>query len=136
MTRTLLIDTDGGSDDVVALIMALRAPDIRVPAITIVAGNVPAEQATQNVLFTVELCGRDTPVCMGAAKPLVRELVTAQWFHGKDGLGDHGYAPRSLLVDSRHGVDAIIEWGLTNPGNEIVTPATLTNGGRASAPQT
>jgi len=57
MTRTLLIDTDGGSDDVVALIMALRSSEVRVPAITIVAGNVPVEQATQNVLYTAELCG-------------------------------------------------------------------------------
>src|SRR5215470_8109480 len=127
MTRTLLIDTDGGSDDVVALIMALRAPDIRVPAITIVAGNVPVEQATQNVLYTVELCGRDTPVCKGAAKPLLRELVTAQWFHGNDGLGDHGYAPKSRRADPKHAADAIIESALSNPGIEILTLGPLTN---------
>src|SRR5215813_7235009 len=127
MTRTLLIDTDGGSDDVVALIMALRSTDVRVPAITIVAGNVPVEQATQNVLFTVELCGTDTPVCAGARKPLLRELVTAQWFHGKDGLGDHGYAPVSRRADSRHAIDAIIQSVLENPGIEILTLGPLTN---------
>lgn len=127
MTRTLLIDTDGGSDDVVALIMALRSHDVRVPAITIVAGNVPVEQATQNVLYTVELCGADIPVCMGAARPLLRELVTAQWFHGKDGLGDHGYAPKSRRTDSRHAADAIIECVLADPGIEILTLGPLTN---------
>jgi purine nucleosidase len=127
MTRTLLIDTDGGSDDVVALIMALRSSEVRVPTITIVAGNVPVEQATQNVLYTVELCGADTPVCAGAAKPLLRELVTAQWFHGKDGLGDHGYKPASKRADLRHAVDALIQSALANPGIEILTLGPLTN---------
>ena len=127
MARTLLIDTDGGSDDVVALIMALRSPAVRVAAITVVAGNVPVEQATQNTLYTAELCGSEIPVHIGAARPLARELVTAQWFHGKDGLGDHGYAPASLQADSLHAVDAIIETALVNPGIEIITLGPLTN---------
>src|SRR5215469_5613241 len=127
MTRTILIDSDGGSDDVVGLIMALESPDVHVAAITVVAGNVPVEQATRNILYTVELCEADTPVCVGAGKPLARELVTAQWFHGEDGLGDHGYAPSSRPADSRHAVDAIIESALANPGIEIVTLGPLTN---------
>src|SRR5215510_14570824 len=127
MTRTFLIDTDGGSDDVVALIMALRSPDVRVAAITTVAGNVPVEQATQNVLYTVELCGAETSVYAGTAKPLVQELQTARWFHGKDGLGDHGYAPKSRQPETTHGVDAIIQATLTNPGIEIVTLGPLPN---------
>ena len=57
MSKTFLIDTDTASDDAVALIMALRAPDVRVVGITRVAGNVPVEQATRNALYTVELCG-------------------------------------------------------------------------------
>jgi purine nucleosidase len=127
MTRTLLIDTDGGSDDLVALIMALRSSDVRVSAITVVAGNIPVEQATRNVLCAAELCGAQTPVCTGAERPLLRELVTAQWFHGKDGLGDHGYGPASRQADSRHAVDAIIENVLLNPGIEVVTLGPLTN---------
>src|SRR5690349_15525684 len=91
--RPLLIDTDTASDDAVALIMALRSPKADVKAICTVAGNVPVEQATQNALYTVELCGADVPVYRGAARPLTRELHTATWFHGQDGLGDHGYAP-------------------------------------------
>jgi len=127
MTRTLLIDTDGGSDDVVALIMALRSTDIRVAAITTISGNVPVQQATQNVLYTVELCKEEMPVFAGAAKPLARELVTAQWFHGSDGLGDHGYAPSLRRADTRHAVEGIIKTVLSNPGIEILTLGPLTN---------
>jgi purine nucleosidase len=127
MARAFLIDTDGGSDDVVALIMALRSRDLRVAAITTVAGNVPLGQATQNVLYTIELCGVETPVYAGAERPLVRELVTAQWFHGTDGLGDHGYAPKSRQAESAHAVDAIVETVLLNQGIEIVTLGPLTN---------
>jgi purine nucleosidase len=127
MTRTFLIDTDGGSDDVVALIMALRSPEARVAAITTVAGNVPVVQATRNVLYTVELCGAQAPVFAGAERPLVQELETAQWFHGKDGLGDHGYAPKARQAEATHAVDAIIQTILANPGIEIVTLGPLTN---------
>ena len=122
-----MIDTDGGSDDVVALIMALRSRDVRVAAITTVAGNVGVEQATQNVLYTVELCEAETPVYLGAAGPLVRELVTAQWFHGKDGLGDHGYTPKARKAEKTDAVDAMIQTVLANPGIEILTLGPLTN---------
>src|ERR1700757_542264 len=91
--RSIVIDTDTASDDAVALIMALRSPTVEVKAITTVAGNVAVEQATRNALFTVELCGADVPFFSGAAKPLKRELQIADWFHGQDGLGDHGYTP-------------------------------------------
>jgi purine nucleosidase len=91
VTRAFLIDTDTASDDAVALIMALRAPDVRVVAITTVAGNVPLPQATRNALYTVELCGAKVPVYAGADKPLLRAYQNATWFHGRDGLGDHNY---------------------------------------------
>jgi purine nucleosidase len=127
MTRTLLIDTDGGSDDVVALIMALRSSDVHVSAITAVAGNVPVEQATLNLLCAVELCEAQVPVWVGAKRPLSRELVTAQWFHGRDGLGDHGYAPMSRRAESGPAVDAMIRTILASPGIEVVTLGPLTN---------
>ena len=69
MPRAFLIDTDVASDDAVALIMALRAPDVRVVAITTVAGNVEVEQATRNALYTAELCGANVPVFTGAGSP-------------------------------------------------------------------
>ena len=76
-----------------ALIMALRSPLVEVLAITVVAGNVDVEQGTQNALYTAELCAADVPVFKGAAAPLTRPLEDASWFHGRDGLGDHGYQP-------------------------------------------
>ena len=76
--RKLIIDTDCGSDDAVALIMALKSREVSVEAITTVGGNVPMELATQNALMTMEITGAQMPpLYAGAAKPLFRELVTA-----------------------------------------------------------
>jgi purine nucleosidase len=127
VTRTFLIDTDTASDDAVALIMALRAPDVQVSAITVVAGNVDLEQATRNALYTVELCGASVPVYAGAAKPLVRAYQNATWFHGRDGLGDHNYPAPQQLARENHAVDAIIETIEANPGVVLVTLGPLTN---------
>ena len=127
MSRTFLIDTDTASDDAVALIMALRAPDVRVAAITVVAGNVPVEQATRNALYTAELCGSHVPVYSGAAKPLVRTYQNATWFHGRDGLGDHGYPAAKRPPEPNHAVDAIIETIEANRGLVLVTLGPLTN---------
>src|SRR6202048_1435219 len=121
------MDPDAASDDAVALIMALRSREVRIAAITVVAGNVPVTQATSNALFTVELCGADVPVYSGAEAPLLRKLVMADWFHGADGLGDHGYKPTKRRAEARHGVDALIETVRENPGIEIVTLGPLTN---------
>lgn len=125
--RPILIDTDTASDDAVALIMAMRSPSVEIKAITTVAGNVPVEQATRNALFTVELCGAEVPVYSGAAKPLQRELQTASWFHGQDGLGDHGFAPSVHAPASGDAVDVLIEAVLSTPGIEIITLGPLTN---------
>jgi purine nucleosidase len=125
--RVFLIDTDTASDDAVALIMALRAPDIRVVAITTVAGNVPVLQATRNALYTVELCGTNVPVYTGADKPLLRMYENATWFHGRDGLGDHNYPAPRRTATTKHAVDAIIEAVEANPGIVVVTLAPLTN---------
>jgi purine nucleosidase len=125
--RPFLIDTDTASDDAVALIMALRAPDVEVKAITTVAGNVPVEQSTKNALYVVELCGSDVPVYAGADKPLLRTYQNATWFHGRDGLGDHGYPAPKKAAQTLHAADAIIETIDANPGLVIVTLAPLTN---------
>jgi purine nucleosidase len=125
--RKLLIDTDTASDDAVALIMALRSPDVSVLAITVVAGNVPVEQATENALYTVELCASTVPVFSGAAAPLIRPLEDAVWFHGRDGLGDHGYQPASHTAAAGFAVDAIVRTVAGNPGIEIITLGPLTN---------
>jgi purine nucleosidase len=125
--RPFLIDTDTASDDAVALIMAMRAPDVQVVAITTVAGNVPVEQSTRNALYVVELCGAQVPVYAGADKPLLRPYQNATWFHGSDGLGEHGYAAPHRAAEPLHAVDAIIQTVEANPGLVIVTLAPLTN---------
>lgn len=127
MSRKFIIDTDTASDDAVALIMALRWPDVEVEAITTVAGNVPVEQATKNALYTVELCGKDVPVYKGADRPLLREAVTATWFHGNDGLGDMNYPAAKRQAEAKHGVQALIDTIRANPGIVLVTLGPLTN---------
>lgn len=107
--RRFLIDTDTASDDAVALVMALRNPDILVEAITVVAGNVPLDQAVQNALYTVELCGNDVPVHPGASRPLEIDLETAQQTHGLDGMGDIGLPLSGRLPANGHAVDIIVE---------------------------
>jgi purine nucleosidase len=126
-SRKILIDTDTASDDAVALIMALRSPGVRVLAITVVAGNVSVEQGTKNALYTVELCESTVPVFTGAATPLTRPLEDASWFHGQDGLGDHGYQPAKRSAEQEFAVDAMIRTVRENPGIEMITLGPLTN---------
>jgi purine nucleosidase len=126
--RHFLIDTDTASDDAVALIMALRSPDVEVVAITTVAGNVDVQQATRNALYTAELCGSIVPVYTGAEKPLKREHQSADWFHGRDGLGDHGYhASIRRGVEKLEAAEAIVEAVEGHPGIVMVTLGPLTN---------
>jgi len=129
MTIPFLIDTDAGSDDAVAILMALRHPEIDVRAITVVAGNVPLDQGVVNALYFSELCDADVPVFAGADRPLLREYVSADWFHGADGLGDWGdrYKPRRSRAQEGHAVDAIIETARSTPGLVITTLGPLTN---------
>lgn len=129
MTRPLLIDTDAGSDDAVAILMALRHPDLDVKAITVVAGNVPLEQGVKNCLFFIELCASDVPIYGGCPRPLIREHAPADWFHGADGLGEQGdrFTPRYAQAQATHAVDAIIETVRANPDISIITLGPLTN---------
>ncbi len=133
MPRVLLIDTDTASDDAVALMMALQAPDVRVAAITTVAGNVDVEQATRNALYTVELCEAEVPVYRGAEQPLARPHQSATWFHGRDGLGDHGYLPSRRAAEPQPAVDAMIAAVESHPGLVLVTLGPLTNLAQALA---
>src|SRR5271166_4047644 len=125
--RNFLIDTDTASDDAVAIIMALSAPDVRVLALTTVAGNVGIEQATRNALLTAEICDVEVPVFVGAAAPLIRAHEHAHWFHGADGLGDHGYPAPKRAPEREHAVEAILHLADKNPGLTLVTLGPLTN---------
>jgi purine nucleosidase len=88
--KLIIIDTDTGVDDALAIILALRSPELRVEAITTVAGNVEVEKCTRNCLLLLDLLQpkRFPVVAQGATKPLVRRLVTAPEVHGDDGIGD------------------------------------------------
>ena len=126
--RRLVIDTDTASDDAVALMMALRHPGVDLEAITVVAGNVDIDQAVQNALFVVELCGKTVPVYRGAAMPLVQDLVTAQDIHGSDGMGDVGLPVSGRAPAEGHAVDVLIDTFLDRPGEiDLVTLGPLTN---------
>jgi purine nucleosidase len=127
MPRKFLIDTDTASDDAVAILMALRWPDVQVEAITVVAGNVPLAQAVTNALYTTELCGAAVPVYPGADKPLIREYEHAQAFHGNDGMGNQHYPAPQRAPETQHGVDALIDTVRANPGITVVALGPLTN---------
>lgn len=126
--RKFIIDTDTASDDAVALVLALRQPDIDVKAITVVAGNVPLPQGLQNALFTAELCGASVPVYAGCAKPLLRELETAEAVHGEDGMGDIGLPLCGREPAPGHAADVLRQVIKSNAGDiTLVTLGPLTN---------
>jgi len=127
MPRKMIIDTDTASDDAVAILMALRHPDIEVVAISIVAGNVDMEQGSINARYTAEICGADVPVYEGATKPFMRERYDAKWFHGEDGMGGMNYPAPKHAPAPGHAVDALIEHINANPGIILVTLGPLTN---------
>jgi inosine-uridine nucleoside N-ribohydrolase len=127
MTRKMIIDTDTASDDAVAILMALRTPDVDVEAITVVAGNVSLEQGSINARYTVEICGERTPVYEGAARPLMREVVRATFFHGEDGMGNMRYPPPQMPPAPGHAVDALVETIKAHPGIVLVTLGPMTN---------
>jgi purine nucleosidase len=93
--RRLLIDTDPGADDAIAILLALRTPGVEVTAITTVAGNIGLDQTTRNALKILEVAGRrDIPVHRGAAVALAAGVIeSAANVHGDDGMGDHDFEP-------------------------------------------
>ncbi|MGR3634205.1 MAG: nucleoside hydrolase [Limimaricola soesokkakensis] len=109
MAQKIIIDTDPGQDDAVAILLALASPEIELLGITAVAGNVPLDLTQRNARQVVELAGRDTPVFAGCDAPLARPLVTAEHVHGKTGLDGIALPEPSLPLQSQHGVDFIIE---------------------------
>jgi len=110
MTRKIIIDTDPGQDDALAILLAFASPELEVLGITAVAGNVPLALTELNARKICELAGRaDAKVFAGADRPLLRPLITAEHVHGKTGLdGPHLPEPAILLQD-QHAVDFIIE---------------------------
>jgi len=109
--RQIIIDTDPGQDDAVAILLALASPkELSVLGITAVAGNVPLDLTSKNARIVCELAGRpDIPVWAGCAAPLVRDLVTAEHVHGKTGLDGPVLPDPTMPLQEGHAVDFIIE---------------------------
>lgn len=129
--RRIIIDTDTASDDALAILLALRSPEIQVEAITIVAGNVDFDQEAENALYTVAIAGKsgEVPVHCGARRPLVREVHrTVENVHGRDGMGDSFYPRARQRPEKEHAVDAIVRLAHAFPGAiSILAIAPLTN---------
>lgn len=129
--RPVLIDTDPGIDDALALLYAWASPEIVVEAVTTVAGNVPVEVATANLARLLALCPpRPAPqVAAGAGAPLARPLVTAAYYHGEDGLGDTGDWPvPALATHAGHAVELILAAARRHgPRLTIIALGPLTN---------
>lgn len=138
--RKFIIDTDTASDDVIAIITALREPSIDVLALTVVAGNIRIDQAVQNALVAIDVANTYQPrVYKGMGKPLFRDLFTADDVHGADGLGNMFLNTPDIPVESEHAIDALIRLIEENPYEiELVTLGPLTNIAMAAlkAPET
>ncbi|TJZ93044.1 nucleoside hydrolase [Paracoccus gahaiensis] len=110
MAQKIIIDTDPGQDDAVAILLALASPELEVLGIVAVAGNVPLALTEVNARKIVELAGRDdVPVFAGCDRPLARALVTAEHVHGKTGLDGITLPAPRLPLQAQHGVDFIVE---------------------------
>ena len=127
--KRLLIDTDTAGDDVTSLLFGLCSPGVALEAITVAAGNVHLPLAVRNALITTEMAGRtDVPVYGGAERPLLRELKTAYYVHGDDGMGNSGFAAPRANARTEHAVDVIVELAGRYSGEiEIIAQAPLTN---------
>ncbi len=129
--RKVIIDTDPGQDDAVAMLLAFASPDeIEVLGITAVAGNVPLELTAKNARIVCELAGKpDVKVFAGCDRPLGRKLVTAEHVHGKTGLDGPDLPDPEMALQDMHGVDFIIETlRAEDPGTVTLCPlGPLTN---------
>ncbi|WP_135448506.1 nucleoside hydrolase [Tabrizicola caldifontis] len=109
MPRKIIIDTDPGQDDAVAILLALASPELEVLGITAVAGNVPLPLTQKNGRTVVELARKDTPVYAGCEAPLKRKLVTAEHVHGKTGLDGIALPDPTHPLQPEHAVDFLID---------------------------
>ena len=118
--RKIIIDTDPGQDDAVAILLALASPELEVLGITAVAGNVPLPLTEKNARIICELARRtDIPVFAGCDVPLARKLVTAEHVHGKTGLDGIALPDPTMKLQATHAVDFIIEALRTHPTGSI-----------------
>lgn len=118
--RSIIIDTDPGQDDAVAILLALASSELDVLGITAVAGNVPLSYTTRNARIVLELAGRtDVPVFAGAIRPMVRPLVTAEHVHGKTGLNGPVLPEPTMPLADEDAVDFIIRTLRERPAGSV-----------------
>jgi purine nucleosidase len=130
MTLPIIIDTDPGQDDAVAILLALASPELEVLGITAVAGNVPLALTEVNARKICELAGRlEIKVYAGAIRPLLHDLVTAEHVHGRTGLDGPVLAEPTMPLQKQHAVDFIIETLMERPAGTVTlcTLGPLTN---------
>src|SRR6202795_3638985 len=121
--RKIIFDTDPGSDDALALMLALNSPELDVRAITVVPGNVTADMGLENALRMVSLANRcDIPVAGGARHPLFQKLITAEFWHGKNGLANIELPRSKCKADPRFVPDLIIELIHASPHEITLVP--------------
>lgn len=127
--KKVIFDTDPGTDDALALMLALNSPELDLRAITVVPGNVTASQGLENALRMVSLANRcDIPVAAGAQHPLFQKLITAEFWHGKNGLGNIELPASKCQVASHFGPDLIIQMVHAAPHEITLVPVgPLTN---------
>ena len=110
MPHPIIIDTDPGQDDAVAILLALASPELEILGITAVAGNVPLALTEVNARKICELAGRtEIKVYSGASRPMLRKLVTAEHVHGRTGLDGPVLPDPKMKLEKQHAVDFIIE---------------------------
>jgi inosine-uridine nucleoside N-ribohydrolase len=128
-SQRVIIDTDPGVDDAMAILLALNSPELKVEALTVVPGNVEGKQGLENALKIVSLAGRcDVLVAGGAQHPLNQKLITAQYWHGPNGLAGVELPALKCKADSRFGPDLIIEFVHKYPHEITLIPVgPLTN---------
>ena len=124
MPLPLIIDTDPGQDDAVAILLALASPEFDVLGITAVAGNVPLALTARNARKICELAGRpDVKVFAGADRPLLRPLVTAEHVHGRSGLDGPDLPEPTMPLQSTHAVDYLVDTLMRHPAGSITIAA-------------
>ena len=124
----LLIDTDPGVDDALALLIAFNDPRHRVVGLTIAAGNVGLQHTVRNALKLCEVAGADVPVFAGCPGPLLHPAPDAGYVHGQDGFGDVGYEPPARRAEAEHAAQAIIRLSHEHAGRLLlVALGPLTN---------
>lgn len=129
MKKKIILDTDPGIDDALAILLALASPELDLLGLTVVHGNCTVDQGVQNALGLLELAGRaEIPVARGCERPLVQPLLIAPETHGGSGLGYASLPEPKTSPDRRHAVEFLIEQILAHPGEiTLVCIGPLTN---------